>query len=381
MTWQARDLMTTKREFVDLALHEGTNRRELCRRFSITPKAGYALLKRFSVEGQAAFTERSKRPVNSPMKTPEAVQALVLAVRREHPAWGARKICRRLQDLGHADVPAPSTVCDILRRNGLISPEASAAGQAWKRFEHEHPNSLWQLDFKGHFETAAGRCNPLTLLDDHSRFNLAIAVCKKPDTLTVKNRIQAVFEKYGLPARINSDNGAPWGSPSAPGHLSGLDIWFIRLGLRTSHSTPYHPQTNGKLERFHRSLKAEVLNGRTFDNLAQAQAAMDCWRTVYNHQRPHEGIAMDTPSQRYCMSPRPMPSALTPIEYGESDQVLIVGWNGFTVFKGHKLRLSSALHRLPVAFRADPEKDGCFDVFLSHHRFMRLDLADLTASN
>lgn len=381
MTWQVRDLMSTKREFVNLALQEGANRRELCRRFGITPKAGYALLKRFSIEGQAAFTERSKRPVNSPMRTPAAVQALVLAVRREHPAWGARKICRRLQDLGHSDVPAASTVCDILRRNGLISAEASAAGQAWQRFEHDYPNSLWQIDFKGHFETAAGRCNPLTLLDDHSRFNLAITVCRKTDTLTVKNQLQSVFEKYGLPARINSDNGAPWGSPSAPGHLSGLDIWFIRLGLRTSHSTPYHPQTNGKLERFHRSLKAEVLNGRTFDNLTQAQAALDCWRTVYNHQRPHEGIAMETPSQRYRMSSRPMPSALTPIEYGEADQVLIVGWNGFTVFKGHKLRLSSALHRLPVAFRADPEQDGCFDVFLSHHRFMRLDLADLTASN
>ena len=381
MAWQPRDLMTTKQEFVQLALQEGANRRELCRRFNITPKAGYALLKRFALEGAGAFTERSKRPVNSPMQTPAAVQDVILKLRREHPAWGARKLCRRLQDLGHQGIPATSTVNDILRRNGLICPEASAASQAWQRFEHEHPNALWQLDFKGHFETLAGRCNPLTLLDDHSRFNLAIQACKRTDTTTVQAELRRVFERYGLPARINSDNGAPWGSPSAPGHLSGLDIWFIRLGLRISHSAPYHPQTNGKLERFHRSLKAEVLNGRTFDNLKQAQDALERWRMVYNHQRPHEAIAMQTPSQRYCMSPRPMPSTLSPIEYGELDQVLTVGWNGITVFKGHKLRLSSALHRLPVAFRADPEHDGCFDVYLSHHRFMRLDLNALSLSN
>lgn len=381
MPWQARDLMNTKREFVELALQPGANRRELCRRFSIAPKAAYALLKRFSNEGDAAFIERSRRPANSPRQTCMALQATILELRRQHPAWGARKLCRRLQDLGHTDLPAASTITDILRRNGLIDPQASAASQPWKRFEHEAPNALWQIDFKGHFQTAAGRCNPLTLLDDHSRFNLAMAVCARTDAATVQTQLTSVFEQFGLPARINSDNGAPWGSPSAPGQLSKIDIWLIRLGMRISHSAPYHPQTNGKLERFHRSLKAEVLNGRTFDNLAQAQLEMDRWRLIYNHQRPHEGIDMQTPSQRYCMSPTPMPKVLAPIEYADHDQVVTVGWNGVTAFSGHKLHLSSALHRLPVAFRPDPEHDGCFDVFFSHHRFMRLDMAVLTASN
>lgn len=381
MPWQPRDLMNTKREFVELALQEGANRRDLCRRFCISPKAGYALLNRFAAEGQAAFVERSRRPSHSPLQTPAAVQAAVLELRRQHPAWGARKICQRLRNLGHSAVPATSTVTDILRRNGLISAEASVASQAWQRFEHDHPNALWQLDFKGHFETAAGRCNPLTLLDDHSRFNLTMAACARTDSITVENQLKRVFERYGLPARINSDNGAPWGSPGTPGQLTALDVWLIRLGLRISHSAPYHPQTNGKLERFHRSLKAEVLNGKTFDDLAQAQAAMDRWRAVYNHERPHEGIGMRTPSERYRMSPRAMPRILIPIEYGHSDQVLIVGWNGFVKFNGHKLRLSKALHRLPVAFRPDPEHDGCFDVFFSHHQFLRLDMGALTASN
>lgn len=381
MPWQPRDLMNTKREFVELALQPGANRRELCRRFSIGPKAAYALLNRFANEGDAAFVQRSRRPASTPTQTPKAIQDIVLELRRQHPAWGARKLCRRLQDLGHVDLPATSTITDILRRNGLIDGRASAASQPWKRFEHEAPNALWQLDFKGHFQTAAGRCNPLTLIDDHSRFNLAMAVCARTDASTVQTQLTSVFEQFGLPARINSDNGAPWGSPSAPGQLSKIDIWLIRLGVRISHSAPYHPQTNGKLERFHRSLKAEVLNGRIFDNLAQAQLEMDRWRVIYNHQRPHEGIAMQTPSQRYCMSPMAMPKVLAPIEYADHDQVVTVGWNGVTVFMGHKLHLSNALHRLPVAFRPDPEHDGCFDVLFSHHRFMRLDMAALTAFN
>ena len=170
MPWQPRDLMTTKREFVQLALQEGANRRELCRRFGISPKAGYALLKRFAAEAEAAFTERSRRPRHSPRQTAEALQSAVLGLRKQHPAWGARKICRRLQDLGHEQVPAPSTVTDLLRRHGLIAPADNDAQGEWQRFEHELPNGLWQMDFKGYFETASGRCSPLTLLDDHSRF-------------------------------------------------------------------------------------------------------------------------------------------------------------------------------------------------------------------
>ena len=381
MPWQLRDLMTTKREFVQLALQEGANRRELCRRFGISPKAGYALLKRFAAEAEAAFTERSRRPLHSPRQTTAALQSAVLELRRQHPAWGARKICRRLKDLGHEQVPAPSTVTDLLLRHGLIALPPEDAHGDWQRFEHELPNGLWQMDFKGYFETAGGRCTPLTMLDDHSRFALATTACSKTDVCTVQALLQGILERYGLPARINSDNGAPWGSPSAPGHLSTLDVWLIRLGVRSSHSSPYHPQTNGKIERFHRSLKAEVLRGRTFDSLAHAQEAMQRWREIYNNQRPHEALAMQTPAQRYRMSLRPMPTSLAPIEYSERDHVITVGWNGFVKFQGHKLRLSSALHRLPVALRPDDLHDGCYDLYFCHQRFMRLDMNVMTASN
>lgn len=382
MPWQPRNPMDIKREFVALALQVGANRRELCRRFGIGPKAGYALLARYAQEGDAAFTERSRRPHGSPTKTAAELESALLALRREHPAWGGRKLARRLSELGHAQVPAPSTITAILRRRGLIQPAASLAAQPWQRFEHERPNALWQIDFKGHFETTAGRCHPLTLLDDHSRFNLLLQACQREDTASVRAHLSAAFQQYGLPERINADNGSPWGSPSNPGQsLSELSVWLIRQGIQVSHSAPYHPQTNGKLERFHRSLKAEVLAGRSFADLVQAQAALDRWRSIYNHQRPHEALGLQVPMQRYCSSPRNYRAALPPIEYAPDDIVLTVGWNGFITFRKVKLRVSSALHRLPIALRADPHADGCFNVFFCHQRFMHLDMNRLTASN
>lgn len=382
MPWQPRDLMDTKREFVALALQEGANRRELCRRFGISAKTGYALLARYASEGEAGLVARSRRPAHRPGQTPTAMEQAVLAVRREHPAWGGRKIARILRDRGLSEVPAPSTVTAIVRRHGLISAAASEAATPWQRFEHAQPNALWQIDFKGDFDTAAQRCHTLTLLDDHSRYNLALAACANVRSTSVQPHLQEVFTRYGLPVRINADNGAPWGSPSLAEHgLSRLSVWLIRLGLRISHSAPYHPQTNGKLERFHRSFEREVLAGRAFADLEHAQHAFSQWRTVYNHQRPHDALGLDTPARRYAASPRPYPRQLPPIEYAQGDEVVTVGWNGSVRFKGQRFKVSNALFRLPIALRADAQCDGCYDAYFCHHRFMRLDFNALTASD
>lgn len=381
MPWQPRDLMDTKREFVELALQEGANRRELCRRFGIGAKVAYALLARYAQEGDGAFKPRSRRPHVSPRRTPAAVEETLLELRRDHSAWGGRKLARRLAELGHRDVPSAATVTAILHRHGLITPAASAAAQHWQRFEHPEPNALWQIDFKGDFAAGQGRCYPLTVLDDHSRFNLALQACPGVAPTTVQPHLAQVFQRYGLPVRLNADNGAPWGSPRLPGHgLSELSVWLIRLGIRVSHSAPYHPQTNGKIERFHRSLKTEVLAGRSFADLQQAQSAFERWRGVYNHERPHDALDLQTPARRYRPSPRSYPQTLPPIDYPDEDTVAVVTWNGEVTFKGNKLRVSSALLKLPIAFRADAKRDGCYDVFFCHHRFMRLDLSALHAA-
>ncbi|WP_441007307.1 helix-turn-helix domain-containing protein, partial [Paraburkholderia fungorum] len=210
--------MNLRLEFVELASQEGANRRELCRRFGISPKTGYKWLDRHAQGGATALTDHSRRPRQSPARTTPSVEQRVVELRRAHPAWGGRKISRRLCDLGHTDVPAPSTVTDILHRHGLIDPAASDAATAWQRFEHAQPNDLWQMDFKGWFELQDGRhCSPLTMLDDHSRYNVTLDACICTDTRIVQHHLERTFRRYGLPLRINADNGSPWGSPSQPG--------------------------------------------------------------------------------------------------------------------------------------------------------------------
>jgi len=368
--------MSLRREFVELAVQEDANRRELCRRFGVSPKTAYKWLARFEREGTAGLMERSRRPGSSPGRAGPNLEAAVVGLRMQHPAWGGRKIARRLRDLDGTKV-APSTVTSILHRHGLITEEASAQATAWQRFEHEEPNQLWQIDFKGYFDTAASRCHPLTVLDDHSRFNLVLQACPRTDHRTVQPWLIEAFRRYGLPARINADNGAPWGAPSAPYHgLSRLSVWLIRLGIRVSHSRPRHPQTNGKEERFHRTLQAEVLNGRGFEDLGVVQHAFDRWCTVYNCERPHEALSLQTPASRYRPSPRPYPEPLPPIEYAPDDTVYRVPAGAWLRVQGRRIKVSNALTGLPIAVRPHTDRDGVLDVYFCHQRFMQITLRD-----
>ncbi|EJR8320545.1 IS481 family transposase [Escherichia coli] len=375
MPWNTKDTMSLREEFVLLALHEGANRRELCRRFGISPQTAYKWLARHEQHGRDGLSDRSRRPASSPRLTPAELESTVIALRLQHPCWGGRKLSRRLQDLGHPCL-APSTITSILHRHGLIDLQASEAAQSWQRFEHVAPNDLWQMDFKGYFQTSEGVCHPLTVLDDHSRFNLGIRACADQRHQTVQEQLSRIFECYGLPVRINTDNGSPWGASRQPGQLTELAIWLIRLGIRLSFSRPYHPQTNGKDERFHRSLKAEVLNGRSFHSLQQAQEAFDRWRHVYNQHRPHEALQMATPTTRYRVSPRSYPTQLPDIEYGPDDTVVKVKWFGEVNFRGKRYKLSNPLRGQPVAIRPTPDVDGLFHVFFAHHKLMEIDLRE-----
>jgi len=373
MPWRPQDVMSTREEFVCLALQDGANRRELCRRFGVSVATAYKWLDRYAAQGRNGLADQSRRPTHSPRTSPNELQSAVVALRRAHPAWGGRKISRRLSDQGLGSV-APSTVTAILHRHALIGVAATEASTAWTRFERATPNALWQADFKGHFATAAGRCSPLTVLDDHSRFNVALQACADTGTQPVRAQFEAIFRRYGLPVQINFDNGAPWGSPSAPGQITTLGIWLVQLGIRLSHSRPRHPQTNGKDERFHRSLKAEVLNGVSFEDLEHAQRAFDRWRHIYNHERPHQALDMATPMTRYAVSPRAFPATLPPIHYAPDDEVRRVGWCGELRFRGQRYKLSSALAHHDVAVRPRANEDGVFDVFFAHHRCLSIDL-------
>jgi transposase InsO family protein len=364
-----------REEFVRLAGLESVSFSELCRRFSISRKTGYKWLERWRSEGAAGLSNQSCRPRSSPARTPSDLEEQVLEVRAKHPAWGARKIAHVLKR-DREVVLATSTVNSILRRHGCISAAASEAAKPWQRFEHEAPNDLWQMDFKGHFPVGDVRCHPLTVIDDHSRYNLVLQASDSESYEFVKATLQRAFEHYGLPQRINTDNGAPWRAPGLPG-FTRLGLWFVRLGIRLSHSRPAHPQTNGKDERFHRSFKAEVLGLRSFDNLVAAQIHFDDWRRIYNHVRPHDSLQMDTPSQHYRPSARSMPTTLPPVEYGPDDLVRKVQAGGFVDFKGRKLRVYESLRGQHVAFRPRIDCENTFDLFFCLQQFGSINLTEL----
>jgi len=374
MPWQEVSTMSARQEFVVLAMREGANVRELCRRYGVSAKTGYKWIWRAQTSGVGALADGSRRPHHSPRRTAQLLEQRVLELRDAHPAWGARKLHRRLRALGYQELPTPSTMHAILVRHGRIEAVESAKHQPWQRFEHALPNALWQMDFKGHFALDAARCHPLTVLDDHSRFNICLHACADERGTTVQTHLSASFRRYGLPQRIAVDNGSPWGdrldSPYTP-----LVAWLIRLGIEVSHSRPYHPQTLGKDERFHRTLKAEVLRV-SFPDLDSVQRHFDRWRPVYNFERPHEALNMQTPASRYSVSPRRFPAVLPPIEYSPTDIVRRVQQQGFFSYRGRSFRVSKAFTGLPIALR-HARIDGVFDVFFCHQKISQIDLTSL----
>jgi transposase InsO family protein len=373
MPWKEASTMSLRLEFVTLAQAGDVNLRQLCRRFGISAKTGYKWLGRYRRGGSADLADRSRRPRHAPGQTTAAAEQAVLELRRQHPAWGGRKLRARLQALGHAGVPAASTITAILRRHGRLDPPRAGRPRDFVRFEHAAANDLWQMDFKGHFALADGRrCHPLTVLDDHSRFALALRACADERGTTVRQELTTLFRAYGLPLRMLMDNGAPWGDdPDAP--YTPLTVWLLRLGIRVSHGRPYHPQTQGKDERSHRTLKAEVLGGAPPADLAAARRRFEAWRDVYNLRRPHEALGLAVPASRYRPSARPFPEALPPIEYGPGDVVRRVQAGGWFSYRGRDYRVAAAFRGQPLALRPFG-RDGQWQVWFCHVCLGILDL-------
>ena len=371
MPWQEVSVMDQRREFVHLAMQDGVNRRELCRRYGISPEIGYKWLARFAA-GDTALDDRSRRPHRSPRRSDAAAEARVLAVRDAHPAWGARKIDRCLERDG-VTPPALSTVHEILRRCGRVIPPQDGR-KAYQRFEKEAPNLLWQMDFKGSMPLTSGvLCHPLTVIDDHSRYALCIGACANQQTRTVQDQLTATFRRYGLPDAFFVDNGPPWGDLSQP-RWTRLGVWLLKLGVDVWHARPRHPQSRGKNERFHRTLKAEVFKMRSFRDLPELQRAFDIWRNVYNLERPHDALDLNVPASRYRPSCRAMPDRLPRVEYDSHEIVRRVSsTKDYVSFKGR-------LWNVPRAFRGEClairplAQDGRFGIFFGSRLIATIDL-------
>lgn len=373
MPWNEVTTLTLRFEFVKLAQHKGCNISDLCRHFNISRKTGYKWLKRYLESGIAGLEDQSRRPHNSPLITDKSIEDAVLKLREKHPVWGAKKLHVLLLREG-LKAPAPSTITGILRRAGKIDPAESAKHKAFTRFEHQHPNDLWQMDFKGHFPIRQGRCHPLTILDDHSRYNVLLQACHDEKTETVQQALIKTFRRYGLPYRINVDNGSPWGDKSFD-DLTVLTVWLLTLGICVSHSRPYHPQTNGKDERFHLTLDREAIQGYDFHDLASCQRVFDDFRDCYNFVRPHESLDMKTPGTRYQPSQRPYRESVPAIEYPPGDEIRKVQAKGEFFFKGRVFRVSKALRGNQIALRPTA-KDGVYSVHFCHQRLKEISLRE-----
>lgn len=372
MPWKAISVMSLRHEFVTMVKDSKMSFSEMCRRFNISRKTGYKWLHRYLEEGALGLADRSRKPHQIIFKVEKTLEDRIVTLRERYPTWGARKLRRKLQDSRVTAVPASSTITTVLHRHGLIRPEDSIKCQDWQRFEHPVANSLWQMDFKGSVPTLAGPCQPLTILDDYSRFNLCLEALPNQQTNRVQRALETTFGRYGVPDRLVMDNGGPWGFDSEHPYTP-LTVWLIRVGVSISHSRPYHPQTLGKDERFHRTLKRDLLNRFQWRDHHHLQQAFDPWRHEYNFERPHDALGLTVPASRYQPSLRCFPDKLPPIEYPTGVEVRKVQFGGDVFFKGRIFHVARAFHGYPVGIRPSLI-DGVFDVLFCHATISHIDM-------
>lgn len=374
MPWNEVTTVSLRAEFVRLAQNEDVNISQLCERFQISRKTGYKWLARFRAQGDSGLSDQSRRPLCSPSRTTDSIEAEILRLRDQHPAWGGRKLRARLRALKRRNVPCPSTITAILHRHQRIDRD-SLSPHAFVRFERAQPNELWQVDFKGHFPTADGRCHPLTILDDHSRYCVGLFACDNERSETVQAHFTTLFRCFGRPECILCDNGPPWGTAGADTPWTALAVWLLKVGVRISHGRPLHPQTQGKDERFHRTLNVELIQGREWPDVVTCQKRFDPWRQVYNHERPHEALDMEVPASRYRVSERVFPEVLREWEYDTTDAVRKVGIDGTISFRGREVPLGKPFRGERVAVRPTTT-DGVMKVFFGVHEIAEIDLRE-----
>jgi transposase InsO family protein len=334
MPWMERRVKMLREEFIIQSMQDDRNMSAICEEYGISRKTGYKWIKRYQENG--CLEDRSRKPKKNSAKTNEKIDELIFEIRQERPGWGARKIQAFLCRKGY-EMPCVRTVNNILKRNGLISLEASLARRPFKRFEREQNNELWQADFKGDILMADGnKCYPLTILDDHSRYALLIE--PKPNQKGVLQNFIQTFRVYGLPQSILTDNG-----PTFAGFKNGYTQFERALmdqDILPIHGRFFHPQTQGKIERFHRSMKNEVLQFRRLLNLADAIQVLEQWKIMYNCERPHEALGDRCPAQVYTSSQRTYLEKTPFFEYGSEYHVRKIDNWGFLRFAAYRIYIS-----------------------------------------
>jgi putative transposase len=339
-------------------LLDGDKMAELCREFDISRKTGYKIFTRYKDIGLEGLTDRSRRPYRQANRLPFQLETLIVALKREHPSWGAPKIREKLRRR-HPDLkpPAISAVHAVLDRHGLVvhGRERRYQAQGTTLSSPTSPNDLWCADFKGEFMLADKRyCYPLTITDFASRYLIccdALTSTRAQPAFTVFER---AFKDFGLPHAIRTDNGTPFASASAIFGLSKLSVWWLRLGIGIERIQPGQPQQNGRHERMHLTLKKETTKPAA-NNFLQQQEKFDRFIECYNQERPHQAIDMRYPSELYQRSERSY-HGLEPLEYPFHDRTVAVTMCGRVCFATRKINLSTVFAGQNVGVKEVDEK-------------------------
>ena len=380
MPWKDKTVEELRKEFAEAAKN-CSNFSSLCREFGITRATGYKWVKRY--ENDESLSDRSRRPNITANKTSEVIETQIIEERTAHPGWGAKKIQVSLKNKG-VEMPCVKTVNNILNRYGCISKEESLRHKAFTRFEKERCNDMWQTDFKGEFKMVNGKyCFPLDIFDDHSRFVIRIKPSESTSNLVLPTFREAFYE-YGMPNSVLSDNGAQFAG-FRQGYTQ-FEKWLMNHDVLPIHGRIKHPQTQGKIERFHRAMNQELLKHYTPKDLADAERIFNEWRNCYNNERPHEALAMKCPSDIYVPSERPYCDTVKKYEYSDQYHVIKVNNWGYVRFDRWQIYLSETMVNEHIEFRPNPNRDtfiacyrnfaiGEFDVHtgkLIHRRIWRI---------
>ena len=352
MPWECKTVEEQRREFAEAA-KETKNFSALCREFGITRKTGYKWVERY--KENADLSDKSRKPFTIANRTPIETEERIVVLRAENPGWGAKKLKEVLERQGH-EIPCVKTVNNILNRYSCISAEESRKHQAFTRFEKEHCNEMWQTDFKGEFRMADNNyCYPLNIFDDHSRFVIKIA-----PALSTANKVipafRSAFCEYGMPNSVLSDNGAQFA-----GFRQGytrFEKWLMNHDVLPIHGRIKHPQTQGKIERFHRTMQEELLKHTVMENIDDANNKFQLWREKYNNIRPHEALGMKCPAEVYIPSSRAYSDEVSPYEYGGQFHVIKVNSWGYARFDKWQVYLSETMINEYVEFRPNPHGDS-----------------------
>jgi len=357
MPWRECKRMDERLRFVARLL-EGEKMAALCREFGISRPTGYKIFTRYKDLGLEGLIDRSRRPYRQANRLPFQVERTIVALRQEHPTWGAVKIREKiLRDFPMVPAPAKSTVHAVLDRHGLITRRKR------RRYRAEgtplrstsSPNGLWCADFKGEFMLGNRQyCYPLTVTDYSSRFLLACEGLESTQSTFAFTVFERVFKEYGLPDAIRTDNGVPFASANAMFGLSRLSVWWLRLGINLERIKPGNPQQNGRHERMHLTLKKEATKPASY-NFLQQQQRFDRFAGVYNNERPHQALDGRYPAELYTPSAR-VYRAPDPPEYPFHDRTVLVTQCGRICIGNRKINLSTVFAGQFVGIREVADK-------------------------